>query len=70
MNVNELTDQLAGYIAQGRGNDKVFVGLTGEVMTDRHVQDALDPYNWEVSEVDGNDGRSNFVQLYAEPKRA
>jgi transketolase N-terminal domain/subunit len=64
VNVNELTDLLAGYIAQGRGNDKVFVGLTGEVMDDRHVQDALDPYNWEVSEVDGNDGRSNFVQLF------
>jgi hypothetical protein len=67
--VNELTDLLAGFIAEGRGNDRVFVGLTGDVIDqiDQHVEDVLGPYNWEVYEVDGNDGRSNFVQLFAKP---
>lgn len=68
MTVNELADLLAGYIAEGRGSDRVFVGLTGEGVINQDALDALDPYNWEVYEVDGNDGRSHFVQLYAEPK--
>lgn len=69
MTVNELVDLLAGYIAEGRGGDRVFVGLTGEGAITPDVEDALDPYNWEVYDVDGNDSRSHFVQLYAEPKR-
>lgn len=69
MTVNELVDLLAGYIAEGRGTNRVFVGLTGGGVVNQDDLDVLDPYNWEVVEMDGADGRSDFVQLFAEPNR-
>jgi hypothetical protein len=66
VNVHELVDLLAKQIADGRGGDEVFVSLIDDTMDDRTLN-ILGRCNWTVTELDLNDGRSNFVGLYAQP---
>lgn len=71
MTINQLVDHLAKLIAAGRGNDQVFVGIVDHdsgILTDS-VYAALDRCNWRVYCIDEADGRSDFVQLCAEPDR-
>jgi hypothetical protein len=69
MNVNQLVDLLVQAIADGRGNDQVFVNLD-QGRFDFRATDVLDGTNWEVYELNLNDGRSNFVSINARPEES
>jgi hypothetical protein len=68
MNVNQLVDLLAQAIADGHGNDQVFVNLD-QGRFDARACEVLDDHNWAAYEVDSNDGRSGFVGINARPER-
>jgi hypothetical protein len=68
VNVQKLADLLNRAVLDGRGGDEVFVSLVNtNGVIDEPMQDILDRYNWAVTDVDLNDGRSNFVGLDVRP---